>query len=121
MKYHINHKFDGIINGVHIDNETLYYSLQYILDEFETHFGVLVPYTLVEDLKYALSSTYEDISETTVGEIEYEIVSSFHDATSIKKVNLDLWGYGKYQTWSKITKKLSNWDKTYAKDDVIKL
>ena len=35
MKYHINHKFDGEINGVHFDNEVLYYSVQYILDEFE--------------------------------------------------------------------------------------
>lgn len=35
MKCKINHKFDGTINGVHFDNEILYYGVQYILDEFE--------------------------------------------------------------------------------------
>ena len=32
MKCKINHKFDATINGVHFDNEILYYSVQYILD-----------------------------------------------------------------------------------------
>lgn len=121
MKYHINHRFDGIINGVHFDSEILYYSVQYILDEFEMYFSVLVPYTLVKDLKYALESIYEDASEATIGEIESEIVSSLHEATSIDNVKLDIWGYGNYQAFTKINKKLSNWDKTYAKDDIIKL
>ena len=120
MKCQINHKFDGVINGVHFDNEVLYYSVQYILDEFEMHFNVDVPYTLVEDFKNALSRIYEDASNTTVGEIETEIVSSLHEAVYINNMKFDLWGDGNQQAFAKINKKLSNWDKTYAKDDIIK-
>lgn len=121
MKYHINHKFDGEINGVHFDNEVLYYSVQYILDEFEMYFNVDVPYTLVEDLKNALYNIYEDVSDTTVGEIVTEIVSSLHEAVYINNTKFDLWGYGNQQAFAKLNKKLSNWDKTYAKDNIIKM
>lgn len=117
MKCQINHKFDGVINGVHFDNEVLYDSVQYILDEFEIHFGVNVPYTLVEDLKYILSKMYEDASDVTVAEIEYEIVSSFTEFISVHDMKFDVWGH----EFTQLNKKLSNWDKTYAKDNIIKM
>ena len=121
MKCKINHKFDGTIYGVHFDNEILYYSVQYILDEFEMHFDVDVPYTLVEDFKNALSRIYEDADQVTIGELEWEIVSSFREATSVNNMKFDIWGYGNDQQFAKINKKLSNWDKTYAKDNIIKM
>ena len=121
MKCQINHRFDGTINGVHFDNEILYYSVQYILDEFEMHFNVDVPYTLVEDLKFALSGIYDGISGASIGEIEYEIVSSFIRFTSVKYMRFEVYGYNRNEPFAKINKKLSNWDKTYAKDYIIKL
>lgn len=83
MKSKIVQEFKGYINNVPFDNHNLYYSVEYILNEIESTFDLEVPFTLVRDMKYALQSAFDDISETTQGEIETEIVDCMHNASSI--------------------------------------
>lgn len=118
MKSEIVQEFKGYINNVPFDNQDLYYSTEYILNEIETTFDIEVPFTLVRDLKYALQHAYGDISETTQCEIESEIVSCVHYASTICDLEID--SYCIHPRYFKtINDKLQDWDNTYGKDPIM--
>lgn len=120
MDCKVNHKFSGTINGVNFDDEVLYYSVHYILSEFEYKFNTSIPHTLIDDMKHTLGNLYDDADNIPVGEIEWELVNIVDNAKRITDVQWSLWDYGKDYWFSDINKKLSDWDNTYAKDDIIK-
>lgn len=118
MKSKIVQEFKGYINNVPFDNHNLYDSVEYILNEFESTFDIEVPFTLVRDLKYALQRAYDDISETTQGEIESEIVSCIHNASIICDLEIDSYCiHPRY--FETINNKLPDWNNTYGKDTIM--
>lgn len=118
MKSNIIQEFKGYINNVPFDNHNLYYSVEYILNEIESTFDLDVPFTLVRDMKYALQSAFDDISETTQGEIETEIADCIHNASSIDDLEIDSYCiHPRY--FDTINKKLKDWDNTYGKDPIM--
>lgn len=74
MKCNIVQEFKGYINNVPFDNQDIYYSAEYILNEIEAAFDIEVPYTLVRDIKRMLQSAWDNLSSQTLGEAEYDFI-----------------------------------------------
>lgn len=58
MEAKIIQEFKGIINDVLIENEKIYYCIEYILSKIEDKFGECFNKKFVEDLKITLNKLY---------------------------------------------------------------
>lgn len=118
MKSNIVQEFKGYINNVPFDNQDIYYSAEYILNEIEATFDIEVPFTLVRDIKYMLQSAWDNLSNQTLGEVEHDFIVCIEGALSIDDLYLDSScicdGLLK-----PINDKLKNWDNTYGKDPIM--
>ena len=54
MESKIIHEFEGVINGVSFNDRYVFFSVEFIADQFIDKFGVDVPKMFVEDLKYTI-------------------------------------------------------------------
>lgn len=119
MECKIIHQFQGYINGVEFNNKQLYYGVEYILSEMEIQFDIQVPYTLIQDVRNALESMYDDIQEYTACEIESDLANDIYHADTLTKIKFDRdeWYYDKF---IEINRKISDWNNTYGKDPIIK-
>lgn len=118
MKSRIKQEFKGYINDVPFDNQEIYYSTEYILNEIETTFDIEVPFTLVRDMKYMLQSAWDNLSNQTLGETEYDFIVCIEGALSINNLQLSS-DYICDELLKKINDNLANWDNTYGKDPIM--
>lgn len=118
MKSEIVQEFKGYINNVPFDNQDLYYSTEYILNEIEATFDIEVPFTLVRDMKYVLQSAWDNLSMQTLGATEYDFIVCIQGALSINDLQLSS-DYICDELLKKINNNLANWDNTYGKDPIM--
>lgn len=118
MKCNIKQEFKGYINNVPFDNQYVYYSTEYILNEIEATFDVEVPFTLVRDMKYMLQSAWDNLSNQTLDETEYDFIVCIEGALSIDDLQLDS-DYICDELLKPINDKLADWDNTYGKDPIM--
>ena len=118
MKTEVICQFKGIINGIEFNDRTLYYSVEYILQEIEYTYNLQVPYTLVQDMKHGLNYLYSRPEYGASSQIEYELIKCIGSANTIQK----LYFYTNYTLpnhFDAINKKFADWDNTYGKDRII--
>lgn len=115
MKTEVIYKFKGMINGIEFNDKTLYYSVEYILQELEYTYNLQVPYTLVHDMKCSLNYLY---SRQECGGIEYDLIKCIGNANTIQNLHFDS-NYTLPNHFDAINKKLADWDNTYGKDKII--
>ena len=118
MRTEVIYEFKGIINGIEFNDKTLYFSVEYILQELEYTYNVKVPYTLVQDMKCSLNYLYSRPKCGAIGEIEYDLIKCIRTTNTIQK----LYFYTNYALpnhFDAINKKFADWDNTYGKDQII--
>ena len=118
MKTEVICQFKGIINGIEFNDRTLYYSVEYILQELEYTYNLQVPYTLVQDMKHSLNYLYSRPEYGASGEIEYDLIKCIGTSNTIKK----LYFYTNHTLpnhFDAINRKFADWDNTYGKDQII--
>ena len=118
MKTEVICQFKGIINGIEFNDRTLYYSVEYILQEIEYTYNLQVPYTLVQDMKHSLNYLYSRTEYGASGEIEYDLIKCIGTANTIKKLYFDT-RHTLPNRFDAINKKFADWDNTYGKDKII--
>lgn len=118
MKCNVAQEFKGYINNVPFDNQDIYDSAEYILNEIEDTFDIEVPYTLVRDIKRMLQSAWDNLSNQTLGEVEYDFIVCIEGALSINDLQLSS-DYICDELLKPINDKLANWDNTYGKDPIM--
>lgn len=118
MKSRIEQEFKGYINNVPFSNQDVYYSIEYILNEIEATFDIEVPFTLVRDMKYMLQSAWDNLSNQTLGEVEYDFIVCIEGALSIHDLQLSSDCICD-ELLKKINDNLANWDNTYGKDPIM--
>lgn len=118
MKSRIKQEFKGYINNVPFDNQDVYYSTEYILNEIEATFDIEVPFTLVRDMKYMLQSAWDNLSNQTLGEAEYDFIVCIEGTLTINDLQLSSDCICD-ELLKKINDNLANWDNTYGKDPIM--
>lgn len=118
MKTEVICQFKGIINGIEFNDKTLYYSVEYILQELEYTYNLQVPYTLVQDMKHSLNYLYYGSEYCADGVIEYDLIKCIGSANTIQEL-LFYTGYALPNHFDAINKKFADWDNTYGKDQII--
>lgn len=118
MQSRIKQEFKGYINNIPFDNQDVYYSTEYILNEIETTFDIEVPFTLVRDMKYMLQSAWYNLSNQTLGEAEYDFIVCIEGALTINDLQLSSDCICD-ELLKKINDNLANWDNTYGKDPIM--
>lgn len=118
MKCNIVQEFKGYINNVPFDNQDIYYSAEYILNEIEATFNIEVPFTLVRDMKHMLQSAWGNLSNQTLGAVEYDFIICIEGALTIDGLQLSS-DYICDELLKKINDNLANWDNTYGKDPIM--
>lgn len=118
MKCNIKQEFKWYINGVPFDNQDVYYSTEYILNEIEFAFDIEVPFTLVRDIKYMLQSAWDNLSNQTLGETEYDFLQCIENTPSISDLHLQSCNICD-ELLKNINAKLQDWDNTYGKDPIM--
>ena len=100
------------------DNQDIYYSTEYILNEIEITFDIEVPFTLVRDMKYMLQSAWDNLSSQTLGGVEYDFIVCIEGALTINDLQLSS-DFICDESLKKINDNLTNWDNTYGKDPIM--
>ena len=118
MKTEVICQFKGIINGIEFNDKTLYYSVEYILQELEYTYNLKVPYTLVQDMQRSLNYLYYGSKYGEDGVIEYDLIKCIESVDTIQELRFYT-DYALPTYFDAINKKFADWDNTYGKDQII--
>lgn len=86
MKSQILTFFEGEINGVKFNNEQIYYSTEYILDEIEEQFGELYNDIFINDLKYIIERYINKMDYASYAELENLMTAYIEDAKTFEQI-----------------------------------
>ena len=118
MRTEVIYEFKGIINGIEFNDKTLYFSVEYILQEIEYTYNLKVPYTLVQDMKCSLNSLYYGSEYGADGVIEDDLIWCIRTSDTIQELRFYT-DYALPTYFDEINKKFADWDNTYGKDRII--
>ena len=118
MRTEVIYEFKGIINGIEFNDKTLYYSVEYILQELEYTYNLKVPYTLVQDMQRSLNYLYYGSKYGEDGVIEYDLIKCIESVDTIQELRFYT-DYALPTYFDAINKKFADWDNTYGKDQII--
>ena len=118
MKTEVIYEFKGMINGIEFNDKTLFYSVEYILQELGYTYNLQVPYTLVQDMKRSLNHLYSSSEYGADGVIEDDLIWCIRTSDTIQ--GLRFYTYYSLPTYfDAINNKFADWDNTYGKDQII--
>ena len=118
MRTEVIYEFKGIINGIEFNDNTLFYSVEYILQEIEYTYNLKVPYTLVQDMQRSLNYLYYGSKYGEDGVIEYDLIKCIESVDTIQELRFYT-DYALPTYFDAINKKFADWDNTYGKDQII--
>lgn len=118
METEVIYEFKGMINGIEFNDKTLFYSVEYILQEIEYTYNLKVPYTLVQDMQRSLNYLYYGSEYGADGVIEYDLIKCIGSANTIQELRFYT-DYALPTYFDAINKKFADWDNTYGKDQII--
>ena len=78
--------FEGEINGVKFNNEQIYYSTEYILDEIEEQFGEIYNNTFVNNLQYVIERYMNTIDYPSYAKLENSMTTNILNAKSFEEI-----------------------------------
>ena len=78
--------FEGEINGVKFNNEQIYYSTEYILDEIEEQFGEVYNDVFVNNLQYVIERYMNTIDYSSYAKLESIMTSNIENAETFEKI-----------------------------------
>lgn len=86
MKSQILTFFKGEINGVKFNNEQIYYSTEYILDEIEEQFGEIYNDDFVNSLQYVIERYMNTIDYPSYAKLENSMTTDIKNAKSFEEI-----------------------------------
>ena len=86
MKSQILTFFEGEINGVKFNNEQIYYSTEYILDEIEEQFGEVYNDVFVNNLQYVIERYMNTIDYPSYAKLENSMTTDIENAKSFEEI-----------------------------------
>lgn len=86
MKSQILTFFEGEINGVKFNNEQIYYSTEYILDEIEEQFGEVYNDVFVNNLQYVIERYINTIDYPSYAKLENSMTTDIENANSFEEI-----------------------------------
>ena len=86
MKSQIFTFFEGEINGVKFNNEQIYYSTEYILDEIEEQFGEIYNDDFVEQLRNFIDIYMNNMDYPSYAKLENVMTSNIEDAETFEQI-----------------------------------
>lgn len=86
MKSQILTFFEGEINGVKFNNEQIYYSTEYILDEIEEQFGEVYNNIFVNNLQYIIERYMTTVDYPSYAKLESIMTSNIENANSFEEI-----------------------------------
>ena len=86
MKSQILTFFEGEINGVKFNNEQIYYSTEYILDEIEEQFGEVYNDIFVNNLQYVIERYMNTIDYPSYAKLENSMTTEIENAKSFEQI-----------------------------------
>lgn len=86
MKSQIFTFFEGEINDVKFNNEQIYYSTEYILDEIEEQFGEVYNDVFVNNLQYVIERYMNTIDYPSYAKLESIMTSNIEDAETFEEI-----------------------------------
>lgn len=86
MKSQIFTFFEGEINGVKFNNEQIYYSTEYILDEIEDQFGEVYSNIFVNNLQYVIERYMNTVDYPSYAKLESIMTSNIENANSFEEI-----------------------------------
>lgn len=116
MEIKIIQNFKGIINGVEINNEKVFYTTEYILENINDKFGEVYNNKFIEDMSSSISEVYRKNETLLVSEIEREFISCIERAEKFSKIKFEYLG-SDYRL-QELNKKISS--KEYLKNEELK-
>lgn len=86
MKSQIFTFFEGEINDIKFNNEQLYYSTEYILNEIEEQFGDVYNNNFVEELRNFIDIYMNNMDYPSYAKLENIITSNIEDAETFERI-----------------------------------
>ena len=86
MKSQILTFFEGEINGVKFNNEQIYYSTEYILDEIEEQFGEVYNDIFVNNLQYVIERYMNTIDYASYAKLENSMTTDIENTKSFEEI-----------------------------------
>lgn len=86
MKSKILTKFEAEINGIKFNDEKIYYSTEYILDEIEEQFGEVYNDIFINNLQYVIERYMNTIDYPSYAKLENSITTDIENANSFEEI-----------------------------------
>jgi hypothetical protein len=108
--------FKGEINGIEITNQDIYWEVDYIIGDIESHLDMELPTEFIKDFIEAYTELYNSVDAEYLYDFKSEMISSWDmDIEDINDLRFNLaYGY-KTDKLDEINEKISDWDNTYGK------
>lgn len=116
MESKVIQAFKGEINGIEITNQDIYWEVDYILGDIESHLDMELPTEFIKDFIEAYTELYNSVDSEYLYDFKSEMIASWDmDIKDIKDLRFNLaYGY-KTDKLDEINEKISDWDNTYGK------
>lgn len=116
MESKVIQAFKGEINGIEITNQDIYWEVDYIIGDIESHLDMELPTEFIKDFIEAYTQLYDSVDAEYLYDFKSEMVSSWDmDIKDAKDLRFNLaYGY-KTDKFDEINEKISDWDNTYGK------
>lgn len=116
MESKVIQAFKGEINGIEITNQDIYWEVDYIIGDIESHLDMELPTEFIKDFIEAYTEIYNSVDSEYLYDFKSEMISSWDmDIEDINDLRFNLaYGY-KTDKLDEINEKISDWDNTYGK------
>lgn len=116
MESKVIQAFKGEINGIEITNQDIYWEVDYIIGDIESHLDMELPTEFIKDFIEAYTELYNSVDAEYLYDFKSEMIASWDmDIEDINDLRFNLaYGY-KTDKLDEINEKLSEWDNTYGK------
>lgn len=116
MESKVVQAFKGEINGIEINNQDIYWEVDYILGDIESTLDMELPTEFIKDFIEAYTQIYDSVDAEYLYDFKSEMIASWDmDIEDIRELRFNL-GYG-YRTdnLDTMNEKIADWDNTYGK------
>ena len=116
MESKVIQAFKGEINGIEITNQDIYWEVDYIIGDIESHLDMELPTEFIKDFIEAYTEIYNSVDTEYLYDFKSEMVNSWDmDIKDIKELQFKLaYGY-RSDKLDKINKRIPKWNRTYGR------